>query len=295
MSNKYTKKSNDSFFKDILKKRFKSIKGYETLIQDYENFDITITDCDSELKEKIIIKYESLSCKSNDFKERFGDCTFKEAFIQNYYSGIKTPRCCFCGQILEKDKKSNGNEYIIADLEHIFPKSLFPQLALHPRNLVPCCKECNQTIKGNSFFEDNYLTKFQIAIKDLGLDYENLHPLYLWKNIRISDEDLNFKILASDIAKEFINFYHLENRIKVLYRSCYSSLLNKIQNSDIKSIESLEKLLENLASTNWVEMNQGNSFNNSPHIWQEFIENILYDECKLIALWDEVKECNKYL
>lgn len=30
----------------------------------------------------------------------------------------------------------------------------------------------------------------------------------------------------------------------------------------------------------------------SPQIWQEFIENILYDECKLMALWDEVKSIN---
>ena len=37
------------------------------------------------------------------------------------------------------------------------------------------------------------------------------------------------------------------------------------------------------------EINDGYSLNNSPQIWQEFIENILYDECKLMALWDEIK------
>lgn len=47
-----------------------------------------------------------------------------------------------------------------------------------------------------------------------------------------------------------------------------------------------------MVSSNWYEINDGYSLNNSPQIWQEFIESILYDECKLMALWDEVKSMN---
>lgn len=41
-------------------------------------------------------------------------------------------------------------------------------------------------------------------------------------------------------------------------------------------------------------MNDGYSLNSGPQIWQEFIEHILYDECKLMALWDKVKSINLY-
>lgn len=36
----------------------------------------------------------------------------------------------------------------LSDLDHFLPKSVYPLLALHPRNLVPICMECNQRIKG---------------------------------------------------------------------------------------------------------------------------------------------------
>ena len=40
------------------------------------------------------------------------------------------------------------NKHRMSDLDHFLPKSVYPFLALHPRNLVPICIECNQRIKG---------------------------------------------------------------------------------------------------------------------------------------------------
>ena len=122
-----------------------------------------------------------------------------------------------------------------------------------------------------------------------------MHPLELWKLYTINyDENLNIKINknCSEATKEFLSFYGIESRIKIMAARCYDILLNIIRHSNIRSPESLERLLENMASSNWHEINDGYSLNNSPQIWQEFIENILYDECKLMALWDEVKSMN---
>ena len=91
------------------------------------------------------------------------------------------------------------------------------------------------------------------------------------------------------MLQKLIRIYGLNERYKNIKNKCFSILLNIIRHSDIRSPESLERLLESIASSNWHEVNDGYSLNNSPHIWQEFIENILYDECKLMALWDEVK------
>lgn len=293
MKYNYTKDSNDTFFEKVLYDRFKHISGFEILEEDYKSFNITVTSVSDELKDKIINKFDNLSCKSKEFQKRFKSLSFKEAFIKNYFRNSKVPRCCFCGQILEKDRKESGDEYIIADIEHIFPKSKFPQLALHPKNFAPCCKECNEVIKGDNFFSEDPLNNFKNAIDELGLNFQNLHPLELWKNIRISDDNLSFHMMISKTARTFLNFYNIEQRLKILYSSNYSILWNIICHSDVRSAESLERLLENIASNNWHEINGGYSINNSPQIWQEFIENILYDECKLMALWDEVKDSNK--
>ncbi len=294
MNLSYSKESNDKFLKRILKERFNSIPNIKHLEDDYAKFKITVTSISDELTNSIIKKFDNLSCNSKDFNMRFGKLSFKEAFIKNYFSYTTQPRCCFCGQLLEFDKKITGEEYIIADIEHLLPKSKFPQFALHLNNFAPCCKECNESIKKAHFFDEKPFEDFKSAIEDLGLNLENLHPLELWKNLKISYDINNMtKVVINpnlgENGRELLEFYHIEERANIIYHRCYNILWNIIRHSDICSPESLESLLENMASSNWHEVNDGYSLNNSPQIWQEFIENILYDECKLMALWDEVK------
>ena len=224
----------------------------------------------------------------------------KQLFNYSYFIDTQ-PRCCFCGQLLESSINEKNEEYLHADIEHIIPKDQFPQFTLHPVNWAPCCKECNMGEKGTSFFEGNSpqekIDEYKSVINTLGLKYNELHPLKLWNNYQITyNNSLNINInnnyKKNKNVIDFFNFYGIENRIKVIASRCYNILFNIIQHSDIRSPESLERLLENMASTNWHEINDGYSLNNSPQIWKEFIENILYDKCKLIALWDEVKSMN---
>lgn len=235
-------------------------------------------------------KYDKNICKR--FKKEFGTLTFKEAFVLNYYRE-NTPRCCFCGAILPISfkiyKKKNlynytNIKYVNAQIEHIFPQSKFPQFIFHMHNLIPICQTCN-SIKRDRFF--NTKKQFYKSLSTYGIDYKKMHPFKLYKYIKFSNSTI-FSGKYFNNSKLF-KFYNLEKRGKVILDRCYSILFNIIRNSDIRSPESLEKLLENMASSSWHEINDGYSLNNSPQIWQEFLENILYDECKLMALWDEVK------
>lgn len=284
---------------------FKNQKGlkkdkYKKLLESsYTEEEKTYYVINSELK-KI---FENLD-KSIDKTKYQTNLSVKQLFNYSYFIDSQT-RCCFCGQLLEssiKEDKNNKNkkeEYIHADIEHIIPKDLFPQFTLHPDNWAPCCKECNMGEKRTAFFEgrtpQEKIDKYKSAIKALGLEYNKLHPLKLWKNYKITyNNSLNIEINnnLSEEAKEFLNFYGIVHRIETMSSRCYDILFNIIRHSDIRSPESLERLLENMVSSNWHEINDGYSLNNSPQIWQEFIESILYDECKLMALWDEVKSMN---
>ena len=291
---------------------FKGQKGlkdnnYEKLLKsNYTEEEKTYYIINSELKKifdnlKIYIKPEYET-----------NLSVKQLFNYNYFIDSQ-PRCCFCGQLLEcsikedKDNKNKKEEYIHADIEHIIPKDQFPQFTLHPENWAPCCKECNMGEKRTAFFKDGTtqekIDKYKSAIKALGLEYNKLHPLKLWKNYKTTyNKSLNIEINNNYTNKEndenyknvtdFLNFYRIKNRIEIIASRCYDILFNIIRHSDIRSPESLERLLENMASSKWHEINDGYSLNNSPQIWQEFIESILYDECKLMALWDEVKSMN---
>jgi len=223
--------------------------------------------------------------------------TAKELYNFNYFIDTQ-PRCCFCGQLLEHSIKNN-EEYVHADIEHLLPEFEFPQFILHPLNWAPCCKECNMGEKRTKFFEKESPQEdfeyFIQAIKEVATDFNNVHPLKLWQNIRVeydtndTNNDNIYYLSSSEALNNLMNLYGIKKRANLILNRCYNNLFNIIKNADIRSPESLEKLLENIASSNWHEINDGYSLNNSPQIWQEFIENILYDECKLMALWDEIK------
>lgn len=155
--------------------------------------------------------------------------------------------------------------------------------------------ECNRIEKHVNFISPK---EFKVALKKLKLlkDFQS-HPNFHFKIFKALNYDCNNeKFKNNDVnVQKLIKMYGLNERYKNIKNKSFSILLNIIRHSDIRSPESLERLLENMASSNWHEVNDGYSLNNNPQIWQEFIENILYDECKLLALWDEVKSYNLYL
>lgn len=312
----------NNFFEDSnYKLKFEYVKKY-TFKKDEKNYynkaelvkndfkilrdEIDESLCSKEDKVKFII----VEILLNIFKDledyiQINSCLTPKQFYNYNYFIDSQPRCSFCGQLLEcsikedKDNKNKKEEYLHADIEHIIPKDQFPQFTLHPENWAPCCKECNMGEKRTAFFQDGTtqekIDKYKSAIKALGLEYNKLHPLKLWNNYKITyNNSLKIEINnnLSEEAKKFLSFYGIEHRIETMASRCYDILFNIIRHSDIRSPESLERLLENMVSSNWHEINDGYSLNNSPQIWQEFIESILYDECKLMALWDEVKSMN---
>lgn len=303
MDSVVVKQKNLNYLKAIIKGRFNFFYTKDILIKnkityDYINYkksDIPITfSCENiqefeNIKKIFINKFKSLSCQRNEFKRRFGDLTLKQAYCYNYFTNNRY-RCCFCGQLLELSETEKGYKYVHADIEHIFPKSKFPQFTFHPDNLVPSCKECNQGEKNDQFFDKK--ENFHEALKDLGIN-ELVHPLNLWENNYFDFDNLsNIKIINNKESNGYklLEYYGIPKRTGLIIKHCYDILFNILKYSDLRSPESLEKLLENIASSNWHEVNDGYSINNSPQIWQEFIESILYNENKLIALWEELRD-----
>lgn len=64
-------------------------------------------------------------------------------------------KCVYCGCQVEKGKN--------ATLDHIKPRSLYPELERDIKNLVTSCVKCNSK-KGN-------MTTFQFLFKVMGLSY----------------------------------------------------------------------------------------------------------------------------
>lgn len=277
----YANKIVEDFKKTKYKDKLIAISDYKTDCKKFSklpksfSFNANTSNAHKALSERLIQGYDSMAGE------------IKKQFKQEFFRNVEK-RCPFCGQLLESSGKA-ASDVPTADLDHFFPKYEYPQFALLPQNIVPTCIECNRIEKHTKYITPEI---FKAALVELRL-FESFkkHPkshFKIYSNLNISLNSKNIFQNEGDNVAKLIKLYGLEERYNNIISKSYKILLNIVRHSGICSPESLEKLLEGLASKNWYEVNDGYSINNSPQIWQEFIENILYDECKLMALLDEV-------
>jgi 5-methylcytosine-specific restriction endonuclease McrA len=274
------------FQKTRYKDKNKAINDYKSDYKNYLNFPKEFkfkenkSNAHKELAKLLKKGYKNLSSE------------IKKQFKSEFYKKNEK-RCPMCGQLLESSKKSNI-DVPIADLDHFLPKNKYPQFSLLPQNLIPTCMECNRIEK---HIADITPQEFKKALNELKLlkSFES-HPdryFKVWDKIKYDFEDKKIKLANMPNAKKLVDLYGIEERYKVLAEKCFNVLFNVIKHSDIRTPESLERFLEGMAASNWHEANDGFSLNNSPHIWHEFIEWILYSESNLLALWEEVKDYSR--
>ena len=109
---------------------------------------------------------------------------------------LKTCPYCNMGYILisERDnKKKNG---LRPEIDHFFPKSKYPYLAMSFYNLIPSCQVCNHTKKSKDTFKDELLSPYEI-------DESAFKFTYNIKNINLLEiQKYNFDIDSLDIDIE---------------------------------------------------------------------------------------------
>lgn len=209
----------------------------------------------------------------------FSDITPKQFFNLNYFDAHEH-RCCLCGRLLDHDAK----ELPVAEIEHLFPQSKFPQLILCISNYIPCCSNCNK-IKKSSFFSCK--KEFIEDLQKLGKSFH--HPLFFWKLF-----DANFDYNLPAVKKcDIVQYYKINERFNQIRHYMYSNLFNLVKYHNIETPEALESFLESCQNANMQEMVSDFSLNNHPKLWHDFIDYVLYDYNNLTALWEEIKEYNK--
>lgn len=174
----------------------------ECHLKDCLNCTLDITFCKKIILEKniTIIKNRYSVFAFNIKKENYNK-KLRITFQSLYESKIKTvvelkkkikkitTKCPYC-QI------STGET-----IEHILPKSIYPEYSIYSQNLIPCCSICN-SIKGDTILEKNNLP----ATLNF---YENNIPKKEHLKVTIKKNDIKFEI------NDTTNF-HLNNHIKTL-------------------------------------------------------------------------------
>lgn len=296
---------NDSFLKSGIKEvldnyeydnkhftEFPSTYRFKNISQESTN---PTEQCYFLLKQKLIQAYD------NDLNEieveipNNKKVKLKQLFTNQYFEDEKTYRCPTCGEILSLSGKDKyiKEKLLRTQIDHLFPKNKYPQFTLNPENFVPICRDCNEFEKNRQFLDTP--AEFNDAIKALGIN-KFKHPFNLHKHVPV-----NFKYLYNPNAKfikleensssyKLLKIYGIPNRFKIAADNCLSILFSYLKHSKITTPESLENIVEVLASSNFDEVNAGYSLNNNPQVWKEFLDWILYSDNNLSALWQEIKD-----
>lgn len=165
------------------------------------------------------------------------------AYMYLFELGIKT--CPYCNRQYITPIYSGMNGKVRADLDHFYAKSKFPFFSMSLYNLIPSCKSCNSSLKGNVEFDyKNYLNPYDRGFENLlkfdykfkGIDFLKPNGIIEvdLKNVYTGNENLirkaenNVKCFKLD---SLYSFYH-GNEVKdmILKRYVYTDeMLQGIQ------------------------------------------------------------------
>lgn len=108
------------------------------------------------------------------------------------------------GQATGKTKKLE----LRPPLDHFLPKSIYPYLAVSLHNLVPCCHQCNSSIKGDKDPSSAVPHPFESGVSNLSFNIDS-PELTIFP---IADQELKLKVVANGAWNNFVSFFHLQER-----------------------------------------------------------------------------------
>lgn len=86
-------------------------------------------------------------------------------FIRNFYRKEQTALCVYCRNQVSLTSALNSH------VEHIAPKSIYPQFMFTPENLCVSCADCNAIKSGKEAVSDNHISELRTIQKDNPIRY----------------------------------------------------------------------------------------------------------------------------
>lgn len=168
---------------------------------------------------KVFNKFDEINNKLRDF---LNYQNFRDRFRVTLWRLYGCEVCPYCNLI----PITNHKDFSTADIEHFYPKSIFPLFCVSKFNLVPSCKDCNRQFKGSKYFHynpryeglDEYF-KFNFSVN---ASFEQMIDNYLSHSSEIKENDINLAIKLCNEDK------YVKERLSALkISSRYNSVHNR--------------------------------------------------------------------
>ena len=135
---------------------------------------------------------------------------------RNFFSIFTNINVCpycnrnFINPIYKENSVGTDNKNQSPDIEHFFPKSIYPFLSLSISNLLPSCAFCNKIKSDVDTFQHNCLSPYEIKNSDFRFDF-TLHTNQVKEVKLISKTDcknseiLHLESLYNEVHSKYIN------------------------------------------------------------------------------------------
>lgn len=215
--------------------------------------DSSLTDEDKKLlfieypfNKKMKIKYQYLPLRKNDFSNEYEKfAKYKKEWCRyKLVEALEVLVCPYCGQQYSATVKKQDKVIAEAELDHYARKARYPFLALNIYNLIPVCKNCNQSFKGES--DKKIINPYKYSLEDvIKFSIEDAEI-----NNYMNDDKITL-YLKNNLSREHELFDFVENHKEVLslknryefYQSIIKSLIYKKVVYNNINIEDLLKIV----------------------------------------------------
>lgn len=200
----------------IIKTQLESLDWFKVLVGSFE-----------EIKE-LIKKNEYILSQRNpeladfkQYKDIFEDLyekqlSGKEKLKKQFFNLFENINVCpycnrnFINPIYKENSVGTDNKNQSPDIEHFFPKSIYPFLSLSISNLLPSCAFCNKIKSDVDTFQNNCLSPYEIKDNDFRFDFSlELNQVKKVKLISKTDcknsEILHLEPLYNEVHSKYIN------------------------------------------------------------------------------------------
>ena len=192
-----------------VRKKLKKLNWYKILVGNITEIRQIISSNKSLLFEREHYKYIFENLYKNELS---GKDELKKQFFNLFEDLNVCPYCNrnFVNPIYKENSVGGDNKNQSPDIEHFFPKSIYPFLSLSISNLLPSCAFCNKIKSDIDTFKHNCLSPYEIKNSDFRFDFSlELNQVKKVKLISKMDcknsEILHLESLYNEVHSKYIN------------------------------------------------------------------------------------------
>ena len=192
-----------------VRKKLRKLNWYKILVGNITEIRQIISSNKSLLFEREHYKYIFENLYKNELS---GKDELKKQFFNLFEDLNVCPYCNrnFVNPIYKENSVGADNKNQSPDIEHFFPKSIYPFLSLSISNLLPSCAFCNKIKSDVDTFKHNCLSPYEIKDSDFRFDFSlELNQVKKVKFISKTDsknsEILHLESLYNEVHSKYIN------------------------------------------------------------------------------------------